>query len=324
MRQARLRDGAGRPTATEGLQRATPQWDRWRASERSLAQRKALQAAFGPGLVQAAQPVCQRYIDVRTADFVEGATLEFAFAAGRLLDRYFEVQRFLADISRTKPLLDDLDRQLLAQPRTTLSQYLRLLEGGAPPARLVEAVPAPAFANLVAEGVRFEDWVGDGTHGTQSHRIQWYLIRAEFDGEAEELYRESTNAIWRLDETAGTSIWDLVVDSSHRNDDHDFTSAEGLQAYLADVYAPPARRLMKRVKAFLFPASNLRSAIALEAASFQQRKQALLAQAPERLQEEAPTGDVAGVGGRWSGWKSVGREGDNRVWRATIFRPVAG
>lgn len=323
MRQARFRDGAGRPAATEGDRGATLQTNRWSASARSVAQQRCLRAAFGPGPVWPVQHVLQRYIDVRTADFVEENTLVFALASAKFLSRYFEVQRFLADIGRTKPLLDELDRQLLAQPRTTLSQLLRLTEGGGPPAKLVEAVPPPAFASLVAEGVRFEDWVGD-THGTQSHRIQWYLIRAEFDGESDELYRESTNPIWRLDENAGTSIWDLVVDSSHHNDEHDFTSAEGLQTYLANVYAPPARRLVQRVKALLFPASNLRSAIATEAAGFQERKQALTARAPEFLQEEAPTGDVAGEGGRWSGWKFVGRQGDDRVWRATIFRPDEG
>lgn len=273
-------------------------------------------------MARSARPVFQRFLDVREAHFVNEGTPEFEEASGRLLNRYFQMQEFLADIGETKPLLDELDRQLLEVPRRTLSQFLRQFEGGGRPAKLVEAVPPPAFGSLVAEGIRFEDWVGD-THGTQSHRIQWYLVRKRFgEVEAEMLYRESTHPVWRLDELAGTSIWDLVADSSHRNDEHDFTSAEGLQTYLASAYVPAARTLAQRIKALFYPGSNLRSAIGQEAAGFQEGKQGLIARAPQLEQAEQPQGEVQGEGGRWSGWKSVGREGNNRVWRATIFRPA--
>jgi hypothetical protein len=74
---------------------------------------------------------------------------------------------------------------------------------------LTDFVPAPAFIKLVASGQLFEDLVGL-SHGVQTHRIQWYIIRMTLGPkEAMEVYRESVNSRWKMGKD---NMWDKIVD----------------------------------------------------------------------------------------------------------------
>ncbi|MCB0009204.1 MAG: hypothetical protein KDE04_22215, partial [Anaerolineales bacterium] len=219
------------------------------------------------------------------------------------LPRFQAVQQFLSDITRTKPLLDSLNKRMLFSPLTRILSNQAVKQGWRRELpRLTEAVPGDAFADLVRQGTLFEDWV-EKQHGVQSHRLQWYLIQNQFPGTALALYKEMVHDDW--EQTNGRKMWDLVVDSTSSEDDHDFTHPATLERYLNENYqASPRWR------------NRLASEIQSGADNYQAMKGQLFNQALAQEKDDKPDGPVQANDGRWAGWKKSGN-----VWRPTIYYP---
>ncbi|WP_198669820.1 LirA/MavJ family T4SS effector [Cognataquiflexum aquatile] len=237
-----------------------------------------------------------------------------------VLLRYWGIQKFLSDISRTKPYLDELNSKMLEDPKSSLSEVLRSKEPGdyQLPFQLIEGVSTEEFKKIIVMGIKFEDWV-DELHGVQTHRIQWFLIESEFQ-DANELYRNSVNPIWEVEPKYASTMWDLIVDSNKPNDDLDFTKPEKLQNYLREIYRPQALNIIEKIR-MLNPQFNneLRKNIQNERNGFQAKKQEFQNLAPNLEQDEMPNKMVTSAGS-WSGWKSS-LLGDKRIWKPTILNP---
>ncbi len=261
----------------------------------------------------------QRYHDIATrkAELFENyGDDEYSVYKNEFLDDFAAVQRFLSDITQTKPLLDALNAELLRSPRHTLSEILQAKDSSAELIKLVAGVSTEDFSQVVAQGIRFEDWVG-ASHGIQSHRIQWFMIGQHFNN-SDDLYRESVDPYWTVNGAFGARIWDLVVDSTHANNETDFTKPETLQNYLRQTYWPGRWfNIFKRLGSLVGP--GLRRTAQEETANFDSDKQGFMQGRPEIRQVEKPDArDTAE--GTWTGWKPAMQDGV-RVWTPTILIP---
>ena len=190
-----------------------------------------------------------------------------------------------------------------ARPLTEiLSSQAEGLEWRADLPKLTEAVPGDQFADLVSQGVLFEDWV-ELQHGVQSHRLQWYLIQKQFPGIALALYKEMVHPDW--DQKGGRKMWDLVVDSTASANAFDFTHPATLERYLKDNYRAP-----------IFWRNRLATAIQAGEDQYPETKDMLGDKARLLAQDEEPAGPVQTEDGRWTGWKKFAGQ-----WRPTIYYP---
>lgn len=249
----------------------------------------------------------QRYVPVESVEFqndqLDNPPAGWAARKAEWIPRFSAVQQFLHDIKRTRPLLDQLNEGLKQQPLTDIlaSQAVEMGWQQELP-KLVEGVPAESFIDLVGRGFLFEDWVED-QHGVQSHRVQWYLIQKQFPETALDLYREVVHSDWV--DTEGKTMWDRVVDSTHRFDDFDFTHPATLERYLDTSYRSP-----------LLWKNRLSAAIKAGKASFYPQKDTYSYQARLLEQKEEPDGPHETAEGRWDGWRKFAG-----VWRPTIYYP---
>ena len=96
---------------------------------------------------------------------------------------------------------------------------------------LIDFVPEAVFEDFVSRGQLFVDLVGK-SHGVQTHRIQWYIIQAEFgQAFAKKMYAESVNPRWKK----GKNMWDWIVDGVNASAG-DFTQPDRLEDYLIEQF----------------------------------------------------------------------------------------
>lgn len=153
-----------------------------------------------------------------------------------LLDQFEAVQLILTNKTKVDTQLKKLNQSMLDN-KLSLTKALAKSEKNAgwrtDRIRLTDFVPAGIFLNLVQEGNLFEDLVAK-RHGSQTHRIQWFIIRKELGNtEALALFKEAGNPAWMQN---SKYMWDYIVDRTGSRDQFDFRQPENLEAYLNEAF----------------------------------------------------------------------------------------
>ena len=152
------------------------------------------------------------------------------------LDGFEAVQLILTNKTKVDTQLEVLN-QLMVTKNLSLTEVLAESEekGGwsTKRIRLTDFVPPETFLDLVSNGNLFQDLVAK-RHGSQTHRIQWFIIRKELGNKkALALFKEAGNPGWNND---SKYMWDYIVDITGGMGEFDFRQPEKLEAYLNETF----------------------------------------------------------------------------------------
>jgi Family of unknown function (DUF5636) len=247
----------------------------------------------------------QRYVDVNVVNYINDEKFpepdtsdegqKWKNKKSDWIPKYKTIQEKLSDINFCKPHLDTINDFLLANPKLSLSNALAQLEIDSKKwsksrPLLLGFVESKNFEDIVRRGQLFEDWVSK-LHGSQTHRIQWYIIGKVYPNEVNQLYTGSVDPDWRS--KTYQNMWDLVVDElqSKKNHDNDFTCPEVLEAYLNKTYSNDnSNRLKEEIQRYQ--------------EEFTSYKQALQARRPKSKTARAEEILEDSQGQQWTGWMS--------------------
>jgi Family of unknown function (DUF5636) len=201
----------------------------------------------------------QRYVDVSKVSYINDQKFpdtdtsdesqKWKNKKSEWIPKYKTIQEKLSDIDFCKPHLDEINNFLLGNLQLSLSDALGQLEINSKKwsksrPLLLGFVESKDFEDIVRRGQLFEDWVAK-VHGSQTHRIQWYIIGKIYPNEVNQLYTGSVDPDWQ--NRISQNMWDLVVDElpSTKNHDKDFTCPEVLEAYLNKTYSNDNKNRLK-------------------------------------------------------------------------------